>query len=51
LIEKYPELLSMGAITRDLDTGALGITDEGKEYIEKENMKQQTTATNISLRA
>ena len=50
LIELYPELLSMGAITMD-SNGLMGITDAGIDYINQQNAKQQATATNIQLRA
>ena len=39
LIEKYPELLEMGAITYDVN-GMMGITDEGIDYINQQNIKK-----------
>lgn len=51
IIDIYPELLAMGMITRDLSTGALGITEEGKEYINQQNTQKLIEANNISLRA
>ena len=50
LIDKYPELVEMGFITRDAN-GMLGITDEGEEYISKEMAKDQAVASNIELKA
>ena len=50
LIDKYPELLSMGAITID-NSGLLGISEEGTAYINQKNIEKQTTANNIVLRA
>lgn len=49
LIDKYPKLLEMGAIT--IDNGLLGINEQGIEYITQENAKQMTVANNITLRA
>lgn len=49
LIDKYPKLLEMGAIT--IDNGLLGINEKGIEYITQENAKQTTVANNITLRA
>ena len=50
LIDKYPELLLMGAITID-NSGLLGISEEGTAYINQKNIEKQTTANNIALRA
>ena len=50
LIDKYPELLSMGVITID-NNGLLGISEEGTAYINQKNIEKQTTANNIALRA
>lgn len=50
LIDKFPELQAMGAITID-ENGMLGITEEGKEYITQQTANMQATAQNTQIRA
>lgn len=49
LINKYPELITMGAIVSD--NGILGITKSGQEYITKKESSKVIAANNASLRA
>lgn len=50
IIDKYPELIAMGAVTSDAN-GMLGITEAGQEYVTNDMAKKMTAARNASLRA